>query len=185
MPLLISFDGFAPGYPALLPPPERLLAHTREFMRRDAKSRALYVLERFNRVRDRFGGALGTSRAAAAERHELSAHMRRVRERQVRAQRNYKPRGQEDCALLLIRAENTPNWIGSKMDDPLYGWRSYIRGPISLITVPGSHLRLWDHENQPLIASAVAEHLARFVPGAPPSTRARHLSLMAPNMNGA
>jgi amino acid adenylation domain-containing protein len=180
VPLLISFDGFAPGYPPRLPMPERVLAHTRELLRRDNKNRALYLLERFQRLRDRFVHAEQPQQLAPEATHELSEHMSQVRERQVRAQHNYKPQYQENCGLLLIRAEETPNWIGSKMDDPLHGWRQYIRGPVSLITVPGSHLRIWDHENQPLIANTLVEHLARFVPGAPPSSLSRRLSSIPP-----
>ncbi len=171
VPLLICFDGFAPGYPRRLPLPERTLAHVREFLGRDGPGKKDYLKERSRNVQARFARHLNIPLEDQRPTHELSEHMRHVRDAQRRAQDCYRPSYKEDCALLLIRAEESPSWVATKMDDPLHGWRDYITGPISLLTVPGSHLRLWDDENQGLLAGAIIEHLARFVPGSAPMSR--------------
>lgn len=46
VPLLVSFDGFAPGYPSILPLPERIAAHVREFVGRDGPGRYAYLRDR-------------------------------------------------------------------------------------------------------------------------------------------
>ncbi|WP_193161094.1 non-ribosomal peptide synthetase [Microbulbifer hainanensis] len=165
VPLLVSFDGFAPGYPYYLPTPERILAHTREFLSRDFRGRLEYLKDRSVRLKRRVLNWLGRAEEVsdAVPKHELQAHMNKVRNVQIHAGKTYRPQGAEkDLALLLIRAEETPYWVGMKMDDPLHGWRRYIGGPISLITFPGDHMQIWDEENRQLVTSAIAEHLARF-----------------------
>jgi len=54
------------------------------------------------------------------------------------------------------------HWPATKMDDPLHGWYSFVRGPISLVTIPGDHLSLFSPQNQPRMAEAIAEQVQRY-----------------------
>jgi thioesterase domain-containing protein len=181
VPLLISFDGFAPGYPERLPLPERLIAHAREFFGRDLAGQRDYVLERASAIRRRaikaFRPDLAEVPQTAVNDPELAERMTRLWRRQSRAQKSYRPTHVEDSAFLLIRAEHAFNWLATKMDDPLHGWRKFIRGPISLVTVPGAHLEILSEDNQPMIAGAIAEHIGRFAQtDGPHSLRSRALN---------
>jgi surfactin synthase thioesterase subunit len=47
------------------------------------------------------------------------------------------------------------------MDDPLYGWRKFVTGTISMVTVPGQHTELFANDSQPHIAEALGRHIDR------------------------
>lgn len=171
VPLIISFDGFAPGYPYSLPLPERLLAHARALLNDDRAARKGYLDDRRKRLGDRFQSVikrpfLQAPPTESKDPHELRDHMDRVGAAQARAHRRYRPKvpraGGLDVALLLLRAEEEPTWVGMKTDDPLHGWKRFVSGPISLITFPGSHMDIWNEEHRSLVTNAISDHIRRF-----------------------
>jgi amino acid adenylation domain-containing protein len=175
VPLLVSFDGFAPGYPRRLPFPERVLAHAREFVRGGSREKRAYLRERAaNMRRDlmaRLGRASELAPAIPFADPDMTQRMQDLWVMHQQARERYLPRGREPFALLLICPESTERWVATQMDDPLYGWRSFVSGPISLVTVPGHHTALLDGPNQPLIIHAISEHITRFARtgnGSPP-----------------
>ncbi|WP_226702513.1 non-ribosomal peptide synthetase [Microbulbifer elongatus] len=165
VPLFVSFDGFAPGYPYYLPGPERFLAHLREFLSRDVRGKLGYIRDRGARFKQKLVKRLGLSTDVSkfSPKHQFEAHMKKIGKIQRKAMDIYRPQeNTKDLALLLFQAEEQVDWIGMKVDDPLMGWRRYVGGPISLVTVPGSHMQMWDSKNRDLITCTIAEHLGRL-----------------------
>jgi amino acid adenylation domain-containing protein len=166
IPLLVSFDGFAPGYPQRLPFPERVLAHGRAFWRGGSDEKKSYLRERVSNVRrslfERLGRATELAPAIPFADPDMTQRMKELWVLHQKARARYRPQTREPFALLLICPESTEHWVATQMDDPLYGWRSFVSGPISLVTVPGHHTALLDGPNQPLIIHAISEHITRF-----------------------
>jgi amino acid adenylation domain-containing protein len=166
VPLLVSFDGFAPGYPQRLSGAQRWAAHARELW--ETKDRKAYVEERLEHIKGRVLAYLGRAAEAAPKLNldvvdeELNEHLRKLWVIQANARQRYRPTHAEPSALLLIRSEVPMHWPATKMDDPLHGWYSFVRGPISLVTIPGDHLSLFSPQNQPRMAEAIAEQVQRY-----------------------
>jgi hypothetical protein len=59
----------------------------------------------------------------------------------------------------LVKAGTPEQWVGTQMDDPLYGWRRYVTGSISTMTVPGQHTRIFATDSQPFIAETLRRHI--------------------------
>jgi amino acid adenylation domain-containing protein len=165
VPLLVSFEGFAPGYPEPLPLPERVGAHLRELVRGD---RNAYVRGRARNVRARVQRWLGYDTVESPNipfaDHAMNERLRRLWMIHQRAAAAYRPPAMLDASLLLVRSAEPERWIGSRMDDEHYGWDRYVRGPITTLTVPGSHTEiLTSIDNQRLIVAAITEAMDRFL----------------------
>jgi thioesterase domain-containing protein len=74
------------------------------------------------------------------------------------ARRHYQPRHYPG-RLVLFRAEQVPNWIGSRFDDPLMGWGDLAVGGIEVQTVPGDHLTLLNRRNAGSLARQLNTYL--------------------------
>jgi thioesterase domain-containing protein len=169
VPLLVSFDGFAPGYPPVLPWPARLEAHARELWQRSAEERREYLRQRLVNVRSRVRHLLGRG---AEEAPDLPCADRQMNERlksswanHMQARRAYQTSAVIDSRLLLIRAEIPERWAATAMSDPLYGWQARVRGPISTLTVPGDHMAVMQLDNQALIVGAIARAVDELIGG--------------------
>jgi amino acid adenylation domain-containing protein len=160
--MLISLDGYAPGFPTLLPWPSRALAHLNELVNGDKKRRKAYLTARFQNVRRRVLQRLGRDDHESADipfaDPELSERLGKLWASLWRARLRYAPSGAEPVKLLLIKSSIPERWVGNKMDCPLYGWDSYVTGSIATVTVPGEHLSLFEPGTQRLIADAIALH---------------------------
>jgi amino acid adenylation domain-containing protein len=154
VPLLVSFDGFAPGFPKLLPASTRLATHLREFTRRDLRARGEYLRERIHNVKRRFQDVFEDEALAppAELDDEMNQRMQRVAEGLWRARDKYRPRGLAACDLLLLKASIPFDWLGNSWSDPLFGWRNFVSGRIDVAVVPGEHLQLFRPENDHLMA---------------------------------
>jgi amino acid adenylation domain-containing protein len=167
VPLLVSLEGYAPGYPEPLPLSQRVGAHVRELVRGDRDARAAYVRGRAKNVQARVKRWLGADVAEDpnipfADR-AMNERLRRLWGIHQRATALYRPSGKVDAALLLVRCERPERWIGTRMDDEHYGWGRYVSGPIAVLTVPGTHNEiLTDLENQRRIVVAINEAVDRF-----------------------
>jgi amino acid adenylation domain-containing protein len=169
IPLIISFDGFAPGYPAVLPWPARLKAHAAELRGLSSEERSQYLAQRVANVRSRVLNLLGRGAEEAPEvpfaDTDMSERLKNSWANHMIARRRYRTSATLDAALLLIRAEIPERWAATAMADPLYGWQGRVTGPISAITAPGDHTAVMTLTNQELIVQAITvqidEYLAR------------------------
>ena len=165
VPLLVSFDGFAPGFPKLLPLPARLRAHIRTFLDADPAGRRAYLRDRFARLKERLYHGIGRPEDAVAEiavaDQETDRRLRKVAAGLARARLLYHPTPSDPADLLLIKTGISERWIGNSMDDPLYGWRWWVQGHIELGTVPGAHLTMFHPANHERIAELVKAAVER------------------------
>jgi thioesterase domain-containing protein len=163
VPLLVSLDGYAPGYPEFIPVGQRVRMHLLRFALSSADERRLYLSDRYDRVRARLWHWLGQEHRLCAEGSTMTPEMRRRVARLWRlnhqASRRYRPPPVDEITMLLIRAEHAPRWVGISPSDQFHGWTSFVRGRISVVTVPGNHASLPQHGNQPLIVDAIRQHL--------------------------
>jgi thioesterase domain-containing protein len=166
VPLLVSFDGFAPSYPSVLPFRERIAAHVREFMSRDRPGRYAYLRDRARQVRQRAYALLGREEALAPvipfADPKMSDRMRKTWVHHMRAIHRYATGARLPCDLLLMRAAQPYQWVATKMDDPNYGWSRYVSGEISVVTVPGQHTELFAPASQSFVTQVVSQHIARY-----------------------
>ncbi len=163
VPLMVSFDGFAPGYPRRLPPVERLRAHVNALLFEGPNARREYLRTRARRLRQRVYTRLGRPEVAldhpgvdpkTDERlRKLSAALWGARDR-------YHPSHTLHTDLLLLKTLESQAWIGIRFDDPLYGWREHLDGRIRVTAMPGEHLTLFDERNVQLMADAIVGELA-------------------------
>jgi amino acid adenylation domain-containing protein len=167
VPLIVSFDGFAPGYPSVLPFSERVVAHAREFISRDGPGRYAYLRDRAERIQKRAYALLGLQEQLAPEipfaDPNMSERMKKLWVHHMRARSRYSSRARLPCDLLLVRAAVPYRWVATKMDDPNYGWGPFVSGEISVVTIPGEHTELFAPDNQALIAQAVSAHISRHL----------------------
>jgi amino acid adenylation domain-containing protein len=165
VPLIVSFDGFAPGYPSILPLRKRIAAHVREFIGRDSAGRSAYLRDRARSVQKRICALLGRQEAFAPVTPfadaNMSGRMKKLWVHQNRAGQRYSTGARLPCDLLLVRAAVPYQWLATKMDDPNHGWSRYVSGEISAVTIPGQHTDLFALESEALIAQAVSAHIAR------------------------
>ena len=163
VPLFVSLDGFAPGYPRRLPLPARLWAHGRELLTGGPAGRRAYLSKTQRNLRARLLNARGRQLDLVPDLHAdgaLNIHAKQHWLENKRAMRLYRPRTGIASALLLLRVEHPERWLATKMDDPLYGWGDHVGGPATLATLPGSHLALMrSPANQKAAADVIAKHI--------------------------
>jgi thioesterase domain-containing protein/acyl carrier protein len=163
-PLLVSFDGFAPGFPKLQPLPQRLLAHARFFAAGKGAGRRAYLRDRMRAIKARINDRLGRSEenyeAIPYANPDTDVRLRKMSAALWKSGLRYLPPSVASSDLLLVKTSIGEHWIGNDMDDPLYGWSSWVDGKITVVTVPGEHLRLFDEANQRKIADAIADAIA-------------------------
>jgi amino acid adenylation domain-containing protein len=166
VPLMISFDGFAPGYPALLPLPQRVVAHFKELARGDGSQGHAYLRGRIHNVKARILRHLGrgeeTVDAVPNADTTLNQRLRRSTLELWRARNDYRPGRVEPCPLLLLKTEIATRWPTHDMSDPHYGWRAFVRGRIDVERIPGEHLKMFEGDNCERIAAAIAPYITRL-----------------------
>jgi thioesterase domain-containing protein/acyl carrier protein len=163
VPLIISFDGFAPGYPRVLPWPQRLKAHAMEFASLGKRERKEYLAARLHNARSRVRHLLGRGAEDMEDVPFADTHMNeRLKNswaNHMQARRAYRTTAVSSAGVLLIRAEIPERWAGTTMLDPLYGWQDRVRGPITAVTAPGDHLSVMTLQNQELIVNAITRRV--------------------------
>jgi amino acid adenylation domain-containing protein len=166
IPLLISFDGFAPGYPALLPLLQRARAHLHELASHDGPQRGAYLRGRINNLRARVLRQLGRGEETVDDipyaDTTLNQRLRRSTLELWQARNAYRPASVEPSSLLLVKAEIAARWPAHAMNDPLYGWRAFVEGRIDVESIPGEHLTMFEEGNCERIAAAIAPYIARL-----------------------
>jgi thioesterase domain-containing protein len=163
VPLVVSFDGFAPGYPEVLPPPQRAWAHLRHFARGEGAGRWVYLRDRYDNLLDRVRGWLGQEHLLFENGSSMTPEMRRRFTQTFRvncqAARRYRPTPVEGTDMLLIRAERPERWVGVARVDEVHGWGKFVGGRISVVTVPGDHTQILRAANHRLIVEAIRSRL--------------------------
>jgi amino acid adenylation domain-containing protein len=173
VPLMISFDGFAPGYPEQMTLPRRVLDHVKELLRGHAREYARARLANLRgRVLEKLGRAEDRLPAIPDADAETDRRLRRLEAALWRARGLYKPTRRWTGELLLLKTSLSERWLGNHMDDPLYGWRAHTSGAITVSTVMGGHHSMFEEDNQRLMAEAILGSTASLEqPPAPVSVR--------------
>jgi len=161
--LLVFFDVLAPGYPRRLPVHERAMLHADEFLKRDLAGKRRYVGERVGNVRRRLYLKLGLADRLANDADVGAGELDEARQQEMRtlwgalamAQLQYRPRRSTNIPALLLKAATTFDWPATRFDDPTHGWRDWIKGPISVVTVDGAHLQLFEGRKPERMADAI------------------------------
>jgi thioesterase domain-containing protein len=161
--LLVFFDVLAPGYPRRLPLHERAMLHADEFLKRDLAGKRRYVGDRVGNVRRRVYMKLGLADRLANDADVGAGELDEARQQEMRtlwgalamAQLQYRPRRATNIPALLLKAATTFDWPATRFDDPTHGWRDWIKGAISVVTVDGAHLQLFEGENPERMADAI------------------------------
>ncbi|HTV22908.1 MAG TPA: amino acid adenylation domain-containing protein, partial [Polyangiaceae bacterium] len=167
VPLIISFDGFAPGYPRVLPWPQRLKAHAVEFANLDNEERKEYLAARIHNLRSRVRHLMGRGNEEMEDVPFADTHMNeRLKNswaNHMQARRAYRTKAVSSAGVLLIRAEIPERWAATTMLDPLYGWQDRVSGPITAVTAPGDHLSVMTLQNQELIVNAISQRVDEWL----------------------
>lgn len=160
VPLLISLDGGAPGYPKFLHGAARLLAHWNELAHGD---RGQYLVDRIANARRRLYRLVGREYELTIDVRSVSASVRNAYKLafdvNIKALKRYRPTYSCVADLLLLRAERAERWVGIERVDPHLGWDDFIRGRTSVVTLPGDHGTITDIINHPRIAAEISQHL--------------------------
>ncbi|HKU41294.1 MAG TPA: amino acid adenylation domain-containing protein, partial [Polyangiales bacterium] len=180
VPLLVSFDGFAPGFPKMLPLSERARAHVQQFKRRGPRARIEYVRERLAKIKERVEGRVDTMFTPPdVLDDDTNKRLRDVANGLWSARDRYVPSGLANSDVLLLKASVPFDWSGS-WTDRLYGWRTFVRGRIECATIPGAHLQLFRPENDALMARALTLKLDEIAERYPARTAERPSTVPRP-----
>ncbi|HEY1098254.1 MAG TPA: amino acid adenylation domain-containing protein [Myxococcota bacterium] len=161
--LLVFFDVLAPGYPRRLPAHERVRLHAETFMKKDLDGKRQYLGERLNNVRRRVYMKLGLAERLAGADDVGAAVFDEQRQQEMRAlwgalataQMQYRPQRTTTIPGLLIKAATTFDWPATRFDDPAHGWRDWLKSNVSVVTVDGAHLQLFEGDNPATMARAI------------------------------
>ncbi len=162
VPLVISFDGPAPGYPQKQPLLQRLWKHTANWTNLNPTARREYLLARWQNIKQRLKRQECNPLLSPVSGidPELEQRLRRVSVYLARARSRFKPNHRIRSSVLLLKAEHPFEWPGHATD-ALYGWGKFAVGAIEVITLPGSHLELFGEENNALMAETIARLVAQ------------------------
>ncbi|HEV3189518.1 MAG TPA: hypothetical protein VGY54_03425, partial [Polyangiaceae bacterium] len=163
VPLLVSLDGYAPGYPEPLPPRRRIWAHLRHLALSKGDDRRLYLRDRYDHLCHRVWHWLGQEHRLSERARSMTPEMRHLFARMWRlnsqAARCYRPPPVDGTAMLLIRAERAARWVGIARRDEVHGWPPFVGSAISVVTVSGDHAGIMREANQRPMVDAIRRHL--------------------------
>jgi thioesterase domain-containing protein len=171
VPLIVSFDGYAPGFPERMPLWGQLMDHVRTFATADGDGRRKYLKKRLQRLAARLRGESlyeivdDLLPAHFDADQEMRHRLIQVTAGLWRARDVYRPAHRARGDLLLLRSAIPEKWIGSRMDDPTYGWSSWMDGAIDQLTVPATHLTFFSPATNTVMAKAILKAMdARLTP---------------------
>ena len=166
--LLVFFDVLAPGYPKRLPMHQRALIHVDEFRKHDLAGKRRYLTQRLKNVRGRVLMKLGMAERLAGAADVGAGEFDETRQQEMRtlwgalanAQLQYRPSRTTHIPGLLLKAATTFDWPATRFDDPAHGWRDWLSGTLTVATVDGAHLQLFEGKNPETMATAI-QHAER------------------------
>ena len=157
--MLALIDACGPDYPRRSPVPVRLLLHLRELRRRRG-ARGAYIKEGMERLANWIvNGRSCWANDGAPSNGSVESAMQRRSAIFLRAMYGYRA-GPYAGPILLCRAAETPNDLGSHYDDPLLGWGKFLKGEIQSRLLPGAHLELLSGRNAIRVASILKAALS-------------------------
>jgi aspartate racemase len=154
--LLALFDTWGKGYPAPRPIAGRVNRHLKQLATLNFRAQRANLAARTLGVYHRLASSL-----PRALRKRFSRPMTRSEELDAiiqTARRNYQPRTFPG-RLVLFRAEQIPDWIGSCVEDPYLGWGGLAAKGIEICPVPGDHLTLLHRANVGSLARQLEAYL--------------------------
>jgi thioesterase domain-containing protein/acyl carrier protein len=160
--LLVLFDTWGKGFPAVRLLPLRLLPltihfHLEHMGKLGFREKLAYLAEKATTLRRRTARAIGWPGAKRSD-HDAADELAKIRAINRNARTGYQPRPYPG-RLVLFRAERTPNWVGTRFEDPFLGWGSLVTRGIEVHTVPSDHWTLLHRENVPPLARALNNYL--------------------------
>ncbi|WP_197527643.1 non-ribosomal peptide synthetase [Posidoniimonas polymericola] len=159
VPVLISFDGQAPGHPKTKPAYKRAIEHAKQL-------RPLPWNKRYNYVRDKIQAhfddddSYGLFDLPGVADEKLNQRLRETAIVLWRARERYRPTHKLNSPVLLVKAAIPFDWIGTDFET-YYGWRQFVSQEVSVHHVPGQHLEMFQPDNSSLIAETVLEAINR------------------------
>jgi thioesterase domain-containing protein len=161
--LLVFFDVLAPGYPKRLPAHQRAIIHVEEFLKQDTAGKRRYLKQRLTNVRGRVLTKLGMTEKLAGAADVGAGEFDETRQQEMRtlwgalanAQLQYRPTAKTFIPGLVLKAATTFDWAATRFDDPVHGWREWLSGTLTVATVDGAHLQLFEGANPEAMARAI------------------------------
>jgi thioesterase domain-containing protein len=155
--LLVLFDTWDPRFQ-----PERLLPWRIHYQLEHMgelgfRQKLAYLAEKATVLRRRIARAIGWPGAKCSD-HDAADESAETRAINLNARIRYQPRPYPG-RLVLFRAERTPNWVGSRFEDPFMSWGRLVTRGIEVHTVPGNHWTLLHRENVPPLARILNNYL--------------------------
>jgi thioesterase domain-containing protein/acyl carrier protein len=155
--LLVLFDTWGKGFPAMRPLPGRILDHLNHMGTLGFQEKVTYFVGKAAALRRKVARAIGWP-VVERSAHGLPDEVLRIIAINQNARMRYQPRPYPG-RLVLFRAERTPSWVGTRFEDPLLGWGSLATKGIEVHTAPSDHWTVLHRENVPSLARTLNNYL--------------------------
>jgi len=159
--LVALIDAAAPGYPEVAGLSVRLLLHFKHIVRAGPGPGLRYVWDRVKsrgyRIKEQSARTLhqAVRRVEAQRQDDIEGA---VHGAAIRAYHRYAPRPCP-CEVILFRAEEQPEWLGSSHRDPTNGWGKLAMGGVQVHVIPGDHLAMVREPNVAEIGKKMRAYL--------------------------
>ena len=140
---LIAIDSLAPWQASRV---ARLRVHLEAFRRRSGRDKVTYIGQRIRHQWQMVRRRLGFYPEVVGFDSRTAELIRKSGLAQGEARRHYRP-PPYDGDIVVIRAEHHPESRDPRIDDPLMGWDSLVRGRIHVRVVPGGHMEILHGES--------------------------------------
>jgi oxalate---CoA ligase len=156
--LLALFDAWAPGFPRISPPLQRIGLHARKIMQLDSWGRMRYVTDRMRSAARKLGRLAGVPSDHRKSDPQLDP-VRKLENANHRAAERYVPRPYPD-RITLFRANTQHQAVGVDTDEPTLGWGGLSESGVKVHSIPGAHDSIF-HEPH---VNVLVEKLGTYFP---------------------
>jgi amino acid adenylation domain-containing protein len=153
--LLALFDTWGKGYPAPRSLAGKMIGHLRHLRTLRFGEKLTYLTGKTLGVLRRFESCFARAAEPPSQTQTQPPQIGMINHI---AWCRYRPR-RFPGRLVLFRAEEIPNWIGSRFDDQFMGWGDLAAQGVDVQMVPGNHLTLLDQAKVELLARKLNEYL--------------------------
>jgi thioesterase domain-containing protein len=145
--LLALFDTWGPSFPAMRPLPWRLIDHLERMGALGGREKMRYLAEKGTALLRRLApAAVGRFVPESPVRNpDLTEEAEELMRINHLARCRYQPRPYPG-RLVVFRAEQTPNWVGTQFDDSYLGWKKLAAQGVEVHTTPADHWKLLHRE---------------------------------------
>jgi amino acid adenylation domain-containing protein len=155
--LLVLLDTWGKTFPFIRPLPWRILDHVEHLTTLRFPDKLAYLAEKTATLGRMVATALRRPGAKSAPPEPVDATAETLAINHL-AWLGYQPKPYPG-RLVVFRAEQTPNWVGVRFEDPFLGWGSLALQGIEVHTVPADHWTLLHRENVPALADGLNRYL--------------------------